>query len=68
MATIRTNKITNYERIKAMSIEEMVNFINRLRTSYCKYIERRFNCKGCFIEKLCDLPLSKTRQWLESEE
>jgi hypothetical protein len=59
--------MNNFEKIKSMDIDEMINFINRLRTSYCQYKEHNFNCIGCFISELCDLPMSKTRQWLESE-
>lgn len=58
---------TNFEKIKAMSIDEMTEFIKRLKTTYCQYKERQNYCYGCIIKDLCGLQLSKTKQWLEQE-
>lgn len=60
-------RMNNYEKIKQMSLDEMADFIKRLKTTYCRYKELNFNCVGCIIENLCDLPLSKTKQWLQEE-
>lgn len=59
--------MNNFEKIKSMDIDEMAEFINRVKTAYCQYKERNFNCIGCSIRELCDLPMSKTRSWLKSE-
>lgn len=66
--------MTNYERIKAMSVEEMVDFIN---CCFCTTSSDYASCKTCFIEKLCEemnQDCMQTRsdkkmikQWLESE-
>lgn len=58
---------TNYERIKAMSVEEMAEFINRLKMNICEEAFIAGGCDGCTIKGLCDIPKSKTKQWLESE-
>lgn len=65
---------TNYERIKAMSVDEMVNLIN---CCFCTSSSDFVSCKTCFIEKLCeemnqDCMTTETdrkliKQWLESE-
>ena len=56
--------MTNYERIKNMSIEEMALFLVKVNNSYsdcmvgvddCKYPKIGNNCILCF------------KQWLESE-
>lgn len=58
---------TNYERIKAMSVDEMAEFINKLKTNFCEEAFVKGGCNGCEIKTLCDIPKSKTKQWLESE-
>lgn len=66
--------MTNYERIKAMSVEEMAELIN---CCFCNSSSDFVSCKTCFIEKLCeemnqDYMKTETnrrliKQWLESE-
>ncbi len=66
---------TNYERIKAMTLEEMIYFI---KCCFCTDTTDKFLlCKSCFIEKLCEVmnqDYMKTeindeiiKQWLEQE-
>lgn len=59
--------MNNFEKIKAMDIDEMAEFINRLKMNFCEDAFVAGGCNGCTIKKLCDLPKSKTKQWLESE-
>ena len=54
----------NIDYIKSLDVEDMAEFIERLKTTYCQY---NYACKGCIIEDLCDLPLSRTMQWLNEE-
>ena len=66
--------MTNYERIKAMSVEEMADFIN---CCFCTASSDYASCKTCFIEKLCEemnqdcmqtrIEKKMIKQWLESE-
>lgn len=57
--------MTNYERIKAMNIDEMAEFIKRLKMNICEGAFIAGGCTGCAIEGLCNLPISETKQWLE---
>lgn len=36
LVRIEVKMLTNYERIKNMSIEEMAEFINRLKMNFCE--------------------------------
>ena len=66
--------MTNHERIKAMSVDEMANLIN---CCFCTDSSDFIPCKTCFIRKLCDemnknytkteINIEKIKQWLESE-
>ena len=66
--------MTNYERIKAMSVEEMTRFIN---CCFCTSSNDFISCKTCFIEKLCEemnqdcmqieCDEKIIKQWLKSE-
>ena len=67
LVKIEVKMLTNYERIKNMSIEEMAEFINRLKMNFCEDSFIAGGCNGCTIEGLCDLPKSKTMQYLEDE-
>ena len=49
--------MTNYEKIKAMSVDEMVDFINKTNA-----------CEKCAHNNCCDGECrSGIREWLESE-
>lgn len=57
--------MTNYERIKTMSIDEVARLIERIGTNPCKY------CKGLFCanksgtpDNACELG---AKAWLESK-
>ena len=65
--------MNNYERIKAMSVDEMAGFIN---CCFCTTSSDYISCKTCFIEKLCEemnqcmqtrSEKNMIKQWLESE-
>lgn len=56
-------KMTNYDRIKQMSVEEMA-----------EYLSDHWSCIGCAFEKVCDDNLYRyinchknIKQWLEQE-
>ena len=57
--------MTNYERIKAMSVEEMADLLDEI-TDACSDIGGGYHCSKCPIGKFnryrCDV-----RGWLESE-
>lgn len=56
--------MTNYDRIKAMSIEEMAYFINRDCDGVCNCCVFRRN-ENCYDnEDKCEFGI---KQWLESE-
>ena len=55
--------MTNYDRIKSMSVEEMA-----------EYLSDHWSCIGCAFEKVCDDNLYRyischknIKQWLEQE-
>lgn len=52
--------ITNYDKIKNMTIDEMAEFITRSICLSCIYIKENRNCKG----KKC---ISGIKQWLKKE-
>lgn len=66
--------ITNYERIKAMSVDEMAELIN---CCFCTSSSDYIPCKTCFIKDLCEklnsdymtmsTDKAQIKQWLESE-
>lgn len=59
--------MNNYERIKAMSIEEMAECMDLLKCSDCG-ISDFDECPSCIIYGLCQR-IGKTgiKKWLESE-
>lgn len=59
--------MNNFEKIKNMTIDEMAEFINRLKMNVCEDAFIAGGCNGCYIKGLCDLPKSKTKQWLQAE-
>lgn len=57
------HKITNYDRIKSMSVEEMAEFVERIT----EYLEV---CTGCPAYKTCDTHIKcgeNIKQWLLQE-
>ena len=57
--------MTNYEKIKNMSIDETANFIvdNDLLCSTCAFFDEKGNCR-CSIGLMC---VDGIKKWLESE-
>ena len=59
---------TNYEKIKNMSIDEMVSFIRNVANDeyICSYCNDE-NCEQCFLDRDYSRCNKGIRQWLESE-
>lgn len=56
---------TNFERIKAMSVEEMAEFIANDRK---RIIEPMVNMFKIFkLDKICDIAKENIKEWLETE-
>lgn len=56
--------MTNYERIKAMTVEEMANFLENEMIADCSYCSEKNNCtKKSIPEAEC---LKGRRQWLSN--
>ena len=55
--------MTNYEKIKAMTIDEMAEFLTKITANYCIYCPLQKNCENQDIS--CR---GSIQQWLESEE
>lgn len=59
----KTKKMTNYERIKNMTVEEMAEFINEVTTAFnCEFCAY---CEDCPADDNCCARGMK--EWLESE-
>lgn len=58
--------MTNYERIKAMSVDEMVELLDEI-TDACADIGGGYHCERCPIGKVCHCTCCDVRRWLESE-
>ncbi len=57
--------MTNYERIKGMSVEEMAKFINHCENAPCKCCNYKGSlCGGGTNTEMCKNEISK---WLNSE-
>lgn len=54
--------MNNFEKIKAMSIEEMAKYLTKITAEYCEY---------CPLQKICDEQdiycREAIKQWLEAE-
>lgn len=59
--------MTNYERVKQMSLDEMVDFINHETDGICDccHPDIRFRTDECYKKGLCAKGI---KMWLESEE
>lgn len=58
-------KPTNFERIKAMSVEKMAEFLAHISTDcekFCVFVDENGDCIGCGGQ--CAIGI---KQWLESE-
>ena len=57
--------MTNFEKIKAMSVEEMAELLGGLTDRAC------VNCNDCLMKKECQYPFlgcdENALKWLESE-
>lgn len=59
---------TNYERIKAMDIEEMAEIFNRKYCEECAYKEMNFdNWKDCDANCWAHIKNGYYKQWLQAE-
>ena len=64
-----TPKLTNYEKIKNMSINEMAEIFNRKYCEECAYKEMNFdNWKDCDVNCWANPTNEYYKKWLESEE
>lgn len=61
----KANVVTNFERIKAMSIEEMAEFIANDRKRIIEPMVKMF--KIFRLDKICDIAKENIKEWLETE-
>lgn len=57
--------MNNFEKIKAMDIDEMAEFLRAVTTTYCEYCPFQYDCDK---DEYQDLDCTGfLKQWLESE-
>ena len=63
----RTEPITNADRIRAMSDEELAKIINAFNTYFdeCNRSEDDIDCHDCELYELCSLWEGKALEWLK---
>ena len=59
--------MTNYERIKNMSVEEMAEFFDVIREQDICLNPKCEICAECFYDLWCSYPHKKSMVWLKSE-
>ena len=59
--------MNNFQRIKSMNINQLAEFINKLKSYCCSEAFEALGCSKCIINGLCDIPKSKTKLWLQQE-
>jgi hypothetical protein len=60
--------MTNFERIKAMSVEEMASYLAVIERSDNCINSRAMDCKDCPFNEICKLHSEKDCvEWLERE-
>lgn len=61
----KSNAVTHFDRIKAMSVEEMAEFLTHISTDcdkICVFVDENGDCIGC--GRQCAIGI---KEWLESE-
>lgn len=61
--------MTNFERIKAMSIDELAEILDNILENDICLIPHSFTwCSECRFSKFCDLSQGEAKKWLNEEE
>lgn len=61
--------MTNFERIKTMSIDELAEVLDIiLENDVCLAPNTDVPCEGCRFSQFCDLSQGETKVWLNKEE
>lgn len=61
--------MTNFERIKAMSVDELAEILdNILENDICLISDSFTWCSECRFSKFCDLSQGEAKKWLNEEE
>lgn len=61
--------MTNFERIKAMSVDELAEIMNVILESDVCLMPHSFTlCGECKFSKFCDLSQGEAKKWLNEEE
>jgi hypothetical protein len=61
--------MTNFERIKAMSVDELAEFLEDFLESDVCIMHNTFTlCHECKYSSLCDLSRGEAKKWLNEEE
>ena len=63
----RNLKITNFQRIKAMSIDELAGILEAIAENDVCLMNGHQWCDKCKFAKFCDVPAGDVKKWLESE-
>ncbi len=59
--------MNNYQKIKAMSIEEMAEWLTLCQMDFAKNVLKDFNLVSFYDYRPCDNAIEINKQWLESE-
>lgn len=61
--------MTNFERIKAMNIDELAEILDNILENDICLIPHSFTlCSECRFSKFCDLSQGEAKKWLNEEE
>lgn len=67
VADANTHRMTNFERIKAMSIDELTEIFEAIAENDVCLMNGHQWCSECKFAKFCDVQAGDVREWLESE-
>lgn len=56
--------MTNFEKIKQMSVEEMAKRLSVITRQMCNYID---DCRDCPVDLIVCGSTNRIKQWLKSE-
>ena len=59
--------MTNFERIKGISVEELAEILDALAAEGCCIMPKISCCHDCFFCKWCENKNLSSKEWLESE-
>ena len=61
--------MTNFERIKTMSVDELAEILDNILENDICLIPNSFTwCTECKFSKFCDLSQGEAKKWLNEEE